>query len=113
MKNLSIGWRLALIIGVMGVAYCGLSVAEILSLRQSLIQERQDKVRDMVASAVGVAKRYGAAVDAGKMTREAAQQAVQEAVRAMRWGDNNYFGIYGYNCCHPSARRARPLAPPA
>ncbi len=97
MKNLSIGWRLALIIGVMGVAYCGLSVAEILSLRQSLIQERQDKVRDMVASAVGVAKRYGAAVDAGKMTREAAQQAVQEAVRAMRWGDNNYFGIYGYD----------------
>src|SRR5713101_6326158 len=97
MKNLSIGWRLALIIDVMGVAYCGLSAVEILSLRQSLIQERQDKVRDMVASAVGVAKRYGAAVDAGKMTREAAQQAVQEAVRAMRWGDNNYFGIYGYD----------------
>jgi len=57
MKNLSIGWRLALIIGVMGVAYCGLSVAEILSLRQSLIQERQDKVRDMVAWPSAMARR--------------------------------------------------------
>ena len=97
MRNLSIGRRLGLIIGIMAVAYCGLSAVEILSLRQTLIQERKDKVRDMVASAVGIAKRYGEAAAAGQISAEAAQRAVQYAVRAMRWGDNNYFGIYDYN----------------
>src|ERR1700688_3475593 len=96
MRNLSIGRRLALIIGIMSIGYCGLSVVDIWSLRQTLIQERKGKVHDMVFAAVGIAQRYGDAAAAGKMPRQAAQQAVIEAVRAMRWGDNNYFGIYDY-----------------
>jgi methyl-accepting chemotaxis protein len=97
MRNLSIGRRLALIIGIMSIGYCGLSVAEIWSLRQALILERKGKVHDMVATAVGIAQRYGEAAANGKMSRQAAQQVVIEALRGMRWGDHNYFGLYDYD----------------
>ncbi|TWA65759.1 methyl-accepting chemotaxis sensory transducer with Cache sensor [Azospirillum brasilense] len=97
MKNLPVFWRLALIIGTMAIAFCGVSVHQIMSLRQTILLERQDKMRDMVGSVTKLLAAYDADVAAGRLTLEQAQTAAKHALRSMRWGDGDYYGVYQFD----------------
>lgn len=94
MNRLSITQRLALIVFVLIVAISAIMLVQASSLSQTVLHERQEKIKDMATAVVGMAKRYDAQVAAGKMTIEQAQQTVAEAVRGMRWGDGDYVTIY-------------------
>ncbi|WP_168220439.1 methyl-accepting chemotaxis protein [Azospirillum thermophilum] len=97
MKNLSVFWRLALIIGISTVAFCGISVNQIMSLRQTILTERQEKLRDMVGSVLKLVGAYEEEVKAGRLTREQAQDAAKRALRSMRWGDGDYYAVYQFD----------------
>jgi methyl-accepting chemotaxis protein len=97
MQRLSITQRVALIVGLLVLSIVGIVAMQTISFRQSMIDERGSKIHDMVVSVVGMMKFYDDQVTAGKMTLPAAQDAVKSAIRAMRWGDNNYFGVYQYD----------------
>src|SRR5579859_1403842 len=97
MQRLSITQRVALIVGLLVLSIVGVVAIQAVSFRQSKIQERQDKLHDMVTSVVGVMNFYAGQVAAGKMNEPQAQDVVKAAARAMRWGEGNYYGIYQYD----------------
>ncbi|ALG75354.1 hypothetical protein VY88_25170 [Azospirillum thiophilum] len=97
MKHLSVFWRLAAIIGISAVAFCAVSVGEIMSLRQTILAERQEKLRDMVGSVLKMVGTYDEDVAAGRLTTEQAQDLAKRALRSMRWGDGDYYGVYRFD----------------
>jgi methyl-accepting chemotaxis protein len=97
MRFLSINARLALIVGLLIVTVIGLIAGESWSFRESMLQERRAKIFDINSSVVAIAKRYDALVSAGKMTMPEAREAAKTAVRAMRWGDNDYISLYDFD----------------
>ncbi|GGF03559.1 chemotaxis protein [Aliidongia dinghuensis] len=97
MQRLSITQRVALIVGLLVLSIVGVVAIQAVSFRNSMIQERQDKLRDMVTSVLGAVKFYDGQVAAGKISLADAQEAVKVAARAMRWSDGNYYGIYQYD----------------
>ncbi|AWB07915.1 chemotaxis protein (plasmid) [Azospirillum humicireducens] len=97
MKHLSMFWRLSLIIGIAAIAFCGVSVSEIMSLRQTILTERQEKLRDMVGSVLKMVEAYDEDVKSGRLTREQAQDLAKRTLRSMRWGDGDYYGVYQFD----------------
>lgn len=97
MKNLSIFQRLVLIIALVAVAFLVISSVQIWSLRRTIVQERQDKLRDMVTTVVKLTKSYADKVTSGELPLDKAQEAAKEAIRAMRWGEGDYYGVYRFD----------------
>jgi len=97
MQRLSITQRVALIVGLLVFSIVGVVAMQTVSFRQAMIQERQDKLKDMVTSVLGTMKYYDEQVAAGKLALPAAQEAVKTAARTMRWSDGNYYGIYQFD----------------
>ncbi|MBC7953771.1 MAG: methyl-accepting chemotaxis protein [Rhodospirillaceae bacterium] len=63
------------------------------SLQDELLAGRKTKVQHMVETAHGVVARYEAEARAGHLPEAEAKQAALANVRAMRYGDNDYFWI--------------------
>ncbi|HEV2676938.1 MAG TPA: cache domain-containing protein [Aliidongia sp.] len=97
MQKLSITQRVALIVGLLVLSIVGVVAMQTVSFRQSMIQERQAKLKDMVTSVLGLMKFYDGQVAAGKIALPEAQEAVKTAARTMRWAGGNYYGIYQYD----------------
>ncbi|WP_275266309.1 methyl-accepting chemotaxis protein [Rhodovastum atsumiense] len=69
---------------------------QLLVLRNTVITERQDKVREMVEATRSMLAAFAARAKTGAIPAEAARQLAFEAIGAMRWGQyNDYVGIYG------------------
>jgi methyl-accepting chemotaxis protein len=96
MRSLTVYHRFALIIAVLTAVFVAVSVAQITVLRNTVIDERQAKVSDLVAAASKILASFDAQASAGKFKPEEARQMAFEAIGAMRWGKSaDYFGIYG------------------
>jgi methyl-accepting chemotaxis protein len=97
MKFLSITQRLSVIVGLLVLTIIGIVTAESLSFRESMIQERREKIHDMASSVVAMMKRYDGEVAAGHMSLAEAKETVRNAIRGMRWGAGDYYGVYQYD----------------
>jgi methyl-accepting chemotaxis protein len=97
MQRLSIPQRVALIVGLLVLAIIGVVAIQAVSFREAMIQERKDKLTDMVNSVVAMTKYYDDQVKAGKMSLAQAQDTVKAAARTMRWRNGDYYGIYQYD----------------
>ncbi len=97
MRFLSINARLALIVGLLLVTVLGLIAGDSWSFRESMLQERREKIFDINTSVAAIAKNYDALVSAGKITLPEAQEAVKAAARSMRWAANDYISVYQYD----------------
>jgi methyl-accepting chemotaxis protein len=93
MKHLSITQRLALIVGLLVLTIAGIVAGDSMSFRASMMQERRDKMRDMVDGAIAMMKYYDAEASAGRLSLEEAQARARAAIRAFRWGNNDYFAL--------------------
>src|SRR5216684_4377058 len=93
MSFLSITQRLALIVGLLVLTIAGIVTVESVSFRESMMQERREKIRDMTNSVIAMAKRYDEQVAAGRLGLTEAKEAVRSAVRGMRWGAGDYYTI--------------------
>jgi methyl-accepting chemotaxis protein len=107
-KHLSIAGRLVLMLAVLGAGYGVLTAAQVWSLRETLVREREAKVRDMVDSLVGFAALADAQTARLKQPAEVAQKLVMDTARQLRWGNSGYYYIYRYdgvNMVHVNPRR--------
>ena len=66
-------------------------------LRSTMLQERETKLHDMVDSVMRLAATLDQAGRDAHQSPESVQDTVKQAVRAMRWGDGDYYGIYRYD----------------
>jgi len=97
LHRLRIAHRILLILAVVAVALVASSGVHLLSLRDALLQERQTKLHDMVDSVVRLAAEVDAEAKAAHQSPEEAQERARQAIRAMRWGDGDYYGVYRYD----------------
>src|SRR6201997_383337 len=96
MRHLSVYNRFAMIIAVLTVVFVAALAAQVMVLRDTVIQERRTKVFDLVEAAKKILANYDEKAKAGKISEEQARQLAFDAIGAMRWGKSaDYLGIYG------------------
>ncbi|OPX55054.1 methyl-accepting chemotaxis sensory transducer with Cache sensor [Oceanospirillum multiglobuliferum] len=93
LRVLSIRWRLTsmLIVTLIGMALlAGMAMNEI---KQAMLQEKINTARNLVTSVHTMVDYWHTQVNKGAMSPAEARVNALEAVRSMRYGDNNYFWI--------------------
>jgi len=96
--KLKIGMRLMLLVfGVALLSAVSGAAIQLTGLRDNLIEQRKAKVKEMVQAASSVIALYGEQEKQGKLPRAQAQELARNAVRAMRYGNGEYFFVYDYD----------------
>jgi methyl-accepting chemotaxis protein len=96
MRHLTVYNRFAIIIAVLTVAFVAALAAQVMVLRDTVIDERRTKVFDLVEAAKKILATYEEKAKAGKLSEEEARQLAFDAIGAMRWGKSaDYLGVYG------------------
>jgi len=96
MRHLSVYNRFAMIIAVLTVVFLAAMAAQVMVLRDTVIEERRTKAYDLVEAAKKIMASYDAKAKAGKMSAAEARQLAFDAIGAMRWGASaDYLGVYG------------------
>src|SRR5579863_3512294 len=96
MRHLTVYQRLAMIIAVLSLAFFVVSAMQIMVLRNTVLDERRNTVRDIVEGARKILAHYEAEAKAGKITPDQARQMAFASIGAIRWGEfNDYIGVYG------------------
>src|SRR5258708_29060350 len=96
MRHLTVYNRFAMIIAVLTVVFVAALAAQVMVLRNTVIEERRTKVFDLVEAAKKILSTYEEKAKAGKIPADEARQVAFDAIGAMRWGKSaDYLGIYG------------------
>ncbi|RIY00017.1 HAMP domain-containing protein [Aureimonas flava] len=88
--RLTISRKLAALIMLAALGSLAVMAVQLMELRSSIWGDREHLLQMQVASAVSVMKHFSDEADAGRMTQDQAQTAAREAVRNMRYGNNEY-----------------------
>ncbi|HYG91313.1 MAG TPA: methyl-accepting chemotaxis protein [Azospirillum sp.] len=95
--KLKIGMRLLLLVfGIALLSAVSGAAVNLTGMRDNLVEQRKAKVKEMIDAASSVVVMYGELEKQGKLTREQAQEAARTTLRAMRYGNNEYFFVYDY-----------------
>ena len=86
-----------LIAVILAIVLATSSAWQLRVLRSTMLEEREAKLHDMVDSVVRMVATLDKAGRDAHQPAEAVQETVKQAVRAMRWGDGDYYGIYRYD----------------
>ena len=97
LRNLSISLRLAIIVVVGLVGLLTLTIVLSLSERETLYEARVQEIAMLSESAAGVMAHFHAAHVNGEMTLDEAQTRARDALRDIRFGNNDYFYAYDYD----------------
>jgi methyl-accepting chemotaxis protein len=99
LKNMTIKnkFTVLIVLGVIGLLI--LPVIDLVSERNTLLQDRKLKTQQVVQVAYSVIEHYQKLSSAGKMTEAEAKATAIETVKLMRYGNNDYFWI---NDMHPT-----------
>ncbi|MBZ9780399.1 methyl-accepting chemotaxis protein [Pseudomonas sp. REP124] len=93
LRNMSISRRLWLILVVAVTMLLALGVIMLKQIHEDLYQAKAQKTQHVVQTASGVLAYYHDLETAGTLTREAAQKQALNAVRGLRYDQNDYFWI--------------------
>jgi methyl-accepting chemotaxis protein len=95
--QLTISRRLALLVGAAALLMlCGFAV-QLLTLRDTLLDEKRIAIRNEVQTAVSVARAFVAEAAAGRLSEAEAQERARMVLRSMRFGEGEYFFVYRYD----------------
>jgi len=96
MRHLTVYNRFATIIAVWAVVFVAALAAQVMVLRNTVIEERRTKVFDLVEASKKILANFEEKAKAGKIPAEQARQLAFDAIGAMRWGKSaDYLGVYG------------------
>jgi methyl-accepting chemotaxis protein len=97
LKRLRISHRLMLFIPLLLAALAVSLLVGLSTLRQSLLEDRKEEVKRLVQVARGMVETWYAQEQAGKLTREQAQEAAKDQLRHLRYGNDDYFFVQRYD----------------
>jgi len=106
---MGIGARLTLIVIASIVGMVVIAALGLVSARDSMMEERRIKTREVVELAVSIASAAEARVRSGELSAEAAQTLALDRIREMRYAGDNYFWINdldGVLLMHPHRAKA-------
>jgi len=93
LKNAKISHKLTLIVALSLVAVTTIAVFSLQKNKATMLEDRQVKTRHVVETALGVIDHYYAEFQAGNLSEEQARHHAMEALRATKYGGNEYFWI--------------------
>src|SRR5580698_9761342 len=96
MRHLTVYARFIVIVSVLSAVFVGVMAYQIWVVRNTVFEERQVKVLDMVETAKKILSYYDEKAKVGTLQPADARQLAFDAIGAMRWGQyGDYIGIYG------------------
>ncbi|SEH34158.1 methyl-accepting chemotaxis protein [Magnetospirillum fulvum] len=106
---MGIGVRLTMIVVATVVGMVVIAALGLVNARDSLMEERRIKTREVVELATSIAAAAEARVRSGELTAEAAKTQALDRIREMRYAGDNYFWINdldGVLLMHPHRAKA-------
>src|SRR5208283_861940 len=91
--NLSIKYKIRLITITAVLCVTAISVGFLLSFRSSLIDEKKDKLRNVVETAYGVIAHYHKLFTDGAMPEDQAKSSAMADIKALRYNKADYFWV--------------------
>ena len=91
--KLGIGGKIWTLVALLVIGLGLLTAQSLSSTRETLIEDRRQTLKQLVESAVSVVGQYQQRAAKGEMTEEAAKAGAFEALRGMRYGNNDYFVV--------------------
>jgi methyl-accepting chemotaxis protein len=96
MRNITVTQRIYLIVAILCAVLVVISGAQILELRDTVLEERKATVHALTDAAIKILAAFDAKAKAGKLPAMEARQLAYDAIGAMRWGQYaDYIGVYG------------------
>ncbi|MBP2227105.1 methyl-accepting chemotaxis protein [Azospirillum agricola] len=92
-ERISIKGKIGLILAASGAGLLLVAAVSLIGLRAEMMADRQDKTRSVVEVAHTLVAHYEARERAGALTRDAAQAAAKDALRALRHDRTEYFFV--------------------
>lgn len=113
--SLKVSSRMYLMVALSVLGLLLLSALSLWQMRDSMLEERRDKLRNLVEYAHTQMAYYDAQATAGRLTLQQAQQQAAEALRSVRYDQDEYFWINDMQpamVMHPIKRelQGKPLA---
>ncbi|PKO86712.1 MAG: chemotaxis protein [Betaproteobacteria bacterium HGW-Betaproteobacteria-12] len=94
LSSLRVATRMQLLIGLTLLGLLILCLTALFQLKDTMLEDRKQKTRDLVEVAVGIAKHHHQLAASGKLSEEDAKKAVRDSLRGLRYGkDDYYFGF--------------------
>ena len=72
-----------------------LAIVALYFMRSAMIDDRIDKVKNLVETAIAVTQSYHDRSQAGEFDQATAQKLAKEQIKALRYGNGEYFTIFG------------------
>jgi methyl-accepting chemotaxis protein len=94
---MKVSTRVNLMIGLTMVGLVVLSLAALFQLKDSMIEDRKTKIRNLVEYAHTQLAFYDAQTKAGTLTLEQAQSMAKDALRTVRYNEKEYFWLNDYH----------------
>lgn len=91
--QLRIRHRLLLIALIASLGLAGVAGVALVNLRANLLDDREQKTKEIVESALSIVQHYQNEAQSGALTQLEAKEAALEAVRAIRYGESGYVWI--------------------
>ncbi|MBS0372754.1 MAG: methyl-accepting chemotaxis protein [Proteobacteria bacterium] len=103
-SSLRVSTRIQALVGLALIGLLVLCATALYELKSSMLEERQDKLKSQVDSALSVVKYFHAQARDGKISDEQARQSAKEVLRGVRYSGNEYIFVYqndGLTFLHP------------
>src|ERR1700710_1564219 len=94
LSNLKLATKMSLLLGLSAIAMIAIGVIGAVTLHQRMLDDRIDKLRASVSSAIAIATKLETRVAANEITRQQALDLFHEDVRAIRFdGGAGYLSV--------------------
>ena len=97
LSRLSVSARFLLVLAIGFIFQAGISIVSLVDLKNSLMQDRESEVKHLLQAGYSTTQLYYEQSRRGLITDAEARQAAINALRAMRYDDNNYFCVWDLN----------------
>ncbi|KAF7597982.1 MAG: chemotaxis protein [Candidatus Dactylopiibacterium carminicum] len=95
LSNMSLRKRLWAVIVLTLIGFLASTILAILDLRDLAIRDHETRVRHLVESTVSLVRTQVEAERTGALSREEAQKRAADALRGLRYNENDYFFVLG------------------
>jgi methyl-accepting chemotaxis protein len=94
MSNMRVSTRMQFLVGLTLSGLLVLCLVSLFLLRDSMLEDRKEKVLNLIEVANGIIEHQYRQVATGQLSVEAAQKSARDSLRDLRYGDNDYFFIF-------------------
>ena len=91
LANLRVATRMQLLIGLTLVGLIVLCLVSLFQLKDSMLEDRKQKTRDLVNVAAGIISHNHQLATSGKLSEEEAKTAARNSLRGLRYGEDDYY----------------------